>query len=111
MLENCLENNIFQSGIPQTKKTTSHYKNGIKNGLKKEWDEDGNITFQRNFVEENKIYNNGAQLEVFYIILSRDIRSFVFVYNFTRIIQVKTTKCYTKENRYIEQIPFTRIRD
>ena len=36
------------------KKSTSHYKNGIKNGFNKEWNEDGKITFQENFVEGNK---------------------------------------------------------
>ena len=41
----------LQSGIPQSKKkSTSHYKNGIENGFRKNWDEDGKLTFQGNFV-------------------------------------------------------------
>ena len=32
------------------KKSTSHFKEGIENGFRKEWDENGKLTFQRNFV-------------------------------------------------------------
>ena len=31
-------------------KSTSHYKNGIESGFRKEWDENGNLTYQGNFV-------------------------------------------------------------
>ena len=33
------------------KKSTSHYKEGKENGFRKEWDEDGKLTFQGNFVD------------------------------------------------------------
>jgi antitoxin component YwqK of YwqJK toxin-antitoxin module len=36
------------------KKSTSHYKNGIKNGFKNEWNEDEKIIFQGNFVKGNE---------------------------------------------------------
>ena len=37
----------YESG---KKKSTSHYKNGIENGFRKEWSEDGKLIFQGNFV-------------------------------------------------------------
>ena len=33
------------------KKSTSHYKEGIQNGFRKEWDENGKLIFQGNFVD------------------------------------------------------------
>jgi antitoxin component YwqK of YwqJK toxin-antitoxin module len=33
------------------KKSTSHYKEGKENGFRKEWGEDGKLTFQGNFVD------------------------------------------------------------
>ena len=32
------------------KKAISHYKNGTENGFRKEWNEDGKLTYQGNFV-------------------------------------------------------------
>ena len=33
------------------KKSNSHYKNGIENGFRKEWDENEKLTFQGNIVD------------------------------------------------------------
>ena len=33
------------------KKSLKHYKNGIENGLRKEWDENGTLTYEGNYVD------------------------------------------------------------
>ena len=33
------------------KKSIKHLKNGIENGVRKEWDEDGTLTFEGNYVD------------------------------------------------------------
>ena len=51
-MENVLEETEFyESGI---KKSEKHFKNGIEHGIRKEWDEDGKITFRGNFVDGNQ---------------------------------------------------------
>ena len=42
---------FYDSGI---KKSEKHFKNGIEHGIRKEWDEDGKITFRGNFVDGNQ---------------------------------------------------------
>ena len=37
------------------KKSTSHYKNGIENGFRKEWDNNGKLIYQGNFVDGNEV--------------------------------------------------------
>ena len=46
-----IQTNFYPTGL---KKSTKHFKNGIENGVKTEWDEDGKKTFQGNFVDGNE---------------------------------------------------------
>ena len=41
----------LESGI---KKSVKHYKNGLENGLRTEWDEEGRKSFQGNYVDGNE---------------------------------------------------------
>ena len=45
------ETMFYESGI---KKSVKHYKNGLENGLRTEWDEEGRKTFQGNYVDGNE---------------------------------------------------------
>ena len=43
---------MFTEWYPSSKKkSTSHYKNGIENRFRKNWDKDGKLTFQGNIVD------------------------------------------------------------
>lgn len=50
--DSVLLNGVVHSNYPtgQVKLETS-YRNGIKNGLYKSWDDDGNLTYQANYVD------------------------------------------------------------
>ena len=37
------------------KKFTSHYKNDLDNGFGKEWDENGKLIYQGNFIDGNEV--------------------------------------------------------
>ena len=42
---------LYSSG---KKKSTSHYKNGIENVFRKEWNVNGKLIFQGNFIDGNE---------------------------------------------------------
>ena len=44
----------LQNGILLVKKSTSHYKKGKEHRFRKEWDRNGKLTFQGNFVDGNE---------------------------------------------------------
>ena len=45
------QTNFYPTGL---KKSSTHFKNGIEYGIRKEWNEDSKKTFQGNFVDGNE---------------------------------------------------------